>query len=74
VTGNVGSNFFLYFQRLETVFSCIEDITELTITLISMVEDNVEISEPNQVYAVGFIILELAEVRSLKLFNQLIHT
>ena len=49
-------------ENLELVFQSIEDITELTITLISQVEDTIEMTEPNQVPAVGVCFLELAEV------------
>jgi len=45
------------------VFVCLSDIAELTITLISTVEDTLEMTEPNQIPAVGICLLELAEVR-----------
>jgi hypothetical protein len=51
-------------QRLEVVFTCLADIAELTVTLISAVEDTLEMTEPNQVPAAGICLLELAEVKS----------
>lgn len=54
---------WFWFQRLEVVFSCLVDISDLTITLISAVEDTLEMTEPNQVPAIGICLLELAEVR-----------
>jgi son of sevenless-like protein len=44
------------------VFDAIEEITELTVTLISQVEDTIEMTEPNQAPAVGECFLELALV------------
>jgi len=60
-------NFIYMVQNLEDTFRCIEDIAELTITLISTIEDTVEMTEPNYAPAVGICLLELAEVSVLNI-------
>lgn len=43
------------------MFTSIVDITELTITLISTIEDNLEMTDSNHEPAIGICFLELAE-------------
>ena len=51
--------------ELEKIFSNINDVTELTLTLIGSMEDTLEMTEQGNVPAVGTCFEELAEVNTL---------
>ena len=51
--------------ELEKIFSNINDVTELTLTLIGSMEDTLEMTEQGNVPAVGTCFEELAEVNKL---------
>ena len=48
-------------SELESIFSNINDLIELTLTLIGSLEDNLEMTEEGKVPAVGTCFEELAE-------------
>ncbi|KAK2709492.1 hypothetical protein QYM36_013224, partial [Artemia franciscana] len=54
-------------KELDLIFSNIEDIYELTVTLLGSLEDTLEVTEQDQVLTVGSCFEELAEVTSLSL-------
>ncbi len=49
-------------EDLELVFLSLEDIAELTVSLISQVEDITEMTDSNQTPLIGVCFLETAEV------------
>ncbi|KAG8226966.1 hypothetical protein J437_LFUL009517 [Ladona fulva] len=58
------------FQELDTIFSNIMDIYELTVTLLGLLEDTLEISEEKQVPAVGSCFEELAEAAEFDVYGK----
>ena len=52
--------------ELDAIFSNINDITELTTTLIGSLEDTLEMSEDGQVTAIGSCFEELAEAEEFE--------
>ncbi|OXA42794.1 Protein son of sevenless [Folsomia candida] len=61
-------------ENLELVFQSIEDITELSLTLVSQVEDTIEMTEPHQVPPVGNCFLELAENLDFDVYDRYAET
>ena len=56
--------------ELDSIFSNINDITELTITLIGSLEDTLEMSEDGQVTAIGSCFEELAEAEEFEVYEK----
>ena len=57
-------------SELDSIFSNINDITELTITLIGSLEDTLEMSEDGQVTAIGSCFEELAEAEEFEVYEK----
>lgn len=56
--------------ELDAIFSNINDITELTTTLIGSLEDTLEMSEDGQVTAIGSCFEELAEAEEFEVYEK----
>ena len=56
--------------ELDAIFSNINDITELTITLIGSLEDTLEMSEDGTVTAIGSCFEELAEAEEFEVYEK----
>jgi len=56
--------------ELDAIFSNINDIAELTITLIGSLEDTLEMSEDGQVSAIGSCFEELAEAQEFEVYEK----
>lgn len=56
--------------ELDSIFSNINDITELTITLIGSLEDTLEMAEDGQVTAIGSCFEELAEAEEFEVYEK----
>ena len=54
----------------DAIFSNINDITELTTTLIGSLEDTLEMSEDGQVTAIGSCFEELAEAEEFEVYEK----
>ncbi|XP_071441522.1 protein son of sevenless-like [Hetaerina americana] len=59
-----------YCKALDVVFSNLMDIYELTVTLLGLLEDMLEISEEKQVPAVGSCFEELAEAAEFDVYGK----
>ncbi len=56
--------------EIDAIFSNIDDITELTTTLISSLEDTLEMTEENNMPAVGPCFFELAEAMEFNHYDE----
>ena len=57
-------------NELEDIFSNINDVTELTLTLIGSMEDTLEMTEQGNVPAVGTCFEELAEAEEFEVYDK----
>ena len=57
-------------SQLDVIFSNINDITELTITLIGSLEDTLEMAEDGTVSAIGSCFEELAEAEEFEVYEK----
>jgi son of sevenless-like protein len=57
-------------QELDSIFSNITDIAELTMTLIGSLEDTLEMAEDGQVSAIGSCFEELAEAEEFDVYDK----
>lgn len=57
-------------QEVELIFSNINDLIELTLTLISSLEDNLEMTEEGKAPAVGTCFEELAEAEEFEVYEK----
>ena len=57
-------------SELEDIFSNINDVTELTLTLIGSMEDTLEMTEQGNVPAVGTCFEELAEAEEFEVYDK----
>lgn len=60
----------MFVQDLELVFQTLEDIAELTVSLISQVEDVTEMTDSNQTPLIGICFLELAEDSEFDVYDR----
>lgn len=63
--GNMGTT-----EEIDSIFSNISEITELTVTLISSLEDTLEMTEEGHVPAIGPCFEELAEAQEFDVYDK----